>query len=90
MFFIGFDDAFRAIERLSMYVFDLPIDTAVKQFKDMNEAFWKKEGHNEIAKFYNSSMIGKYIESPICTFYNPNLSGKNVMWYTTFDQNHYY
>ena len=37
--FIGFDDAFRAIERLSMYVFDLPVDTAVKQFKDMNEAF---------------------------------------------------
>jgi hypothetical protein len=35
----GFDDAFRAIERLSMYVFDLPVDVAVKQFKDMNEAF---------------------------------------------------
>merc|ERR1719210_781757 len=35
----GFDDAFRAIERLSMYVFDIPEDTAVKQFKDMNEAF---------------------------------------------------
>ena len=39
VFYIGFDDAFRAIERLSMYVFDLPVDTAVKQFKDMNEAF---------------------------------------------------
>ena len=38
-FFSGFDDAFRAIERLSMYVFDLPVDVAVKQFKDMNEAF---------------------------------------------------
>ena len=37
--FPGFDDAFRAIERLSMYVFDLPVDVAVKQFKDMNEAF---------------------------------------------------
>jgi len=35
----GFDDAFRAIERLSMYVFDLPVDVAIKQFKDMNEAF---------------------------------------------------
>ena len=23
-----------------MYVFDLPVDVAVKQFKDMNEAFW--------------------------------------------------
>ena len=32
---LGFDDAFRAIERLSMYVFDIPEDTAVKQFKDM-------------------------------------------------------
>jgi hypothetical protein len=39
MTFTGFDDAFRAIERLSMYVFDLPVDVAVKQFKDMNEAF---------------------------------------------------
>lgn len=38
----GFDDAFRAIERLSMYVFDLPVDVAIKQFKDMNEAFWRK------------------------------------------------
>ena len=37
--YLGFDDAFRAIERLSMYVFDIPEDTAVKQFKDMNEAF---------------------------------------------------
>ena len=25
----------------------------------------------------------------ICKFYKPNLSGKNIMWYTTFDQNHY-
>ena len=39
LLFSGFDDAFRAIERLSMYVFDLPVDVAVKQFKDMNEAF---------------------------------------------------
>ena len=38
-FYPGFDDAFRAIERLSMYVFDLPVDVAVKQFKEMNEAF---------------------------------------------------
>ncbi len=36
---IGFDDAFRAIERLSMYVFDLPVDVAVKQFQEMTEAF---------------------------------------------------
>lgn len=35
----GFDDAIRAIERLSIYVFDLPVDVAVKQFKEMNEAF---------------------------------------------------
>ena len=25
-----------------MYVFDLPVDVAIKQFKDMNEAFWRK------------------------------------------------
>ena len=35
----GFDDAFRCIERLSMYVFDLPVDAAVKQFQNMSEAF---------------------------------------------------
>ena len=51
-FLIGFDDAFRAIERLSMYVFDLPVDVAVKQFKDMNEAFWKykKRRKSNVAK----------------------------------------
>ena len=25
-----------------MYVFDLPVDVAIKQFKEMNEAFWSK------------------------------------------------
>jgi len=35
----GFDDAFRTLERLSIYVFDLPVDVAVKQFQEMNEAF---------------------------------------------------
>ncbi len=36
---LGFDDAFRAIERLSIYAFNLPVNVAVKQFQDMNEAF---------------------------------------------------
>lgn len=35
----GFDDGLRAIDRLSMYVFDIPVNVAVKQFQDMNEAF---------------------------------------------------
>ena len=35
-----------------MYVFDLPVDVAVKQFKDMNEAFWKykKEENQTLPK----------------------------------------
>ena len=37
--FVGFDDGFRAIERLSIYAFNLPVNVAVKQFQDMNEAF---------------------------------------------------
>jgi len=35
----GFDDSFKLLERLSMYVFDLPVNIAVKQFEDMDEAF---------------------------------------------------
>lgn len=35
----GFDDAFKTIDRLSNYVFDLPVDVAVRQFQEMNEAF---------------------------------------------------
>ncbi|TRY70760.1 hypothetical protein TCAL_04878 [Tigriopus californicus] len=35
----GFDDALRLIERLSIYVFDIPVDVAVRHFKDMSEAF---------------------------------------------------
>lgn len=35
----GFDDSLRLIERLSIYVFDIPVDVAVRQFKDMSEAF---------------------------------------------------
>ena len=35
----GFDDAFRALERLSIYVFDIPVNVAVRQFQDMSEAF---------------------------------------------------
>uniref|UniRef100_A0A0K2T746 RUN domaincontaining protein 1like [Aplysia californica] n=1 Tax=Lepeophtheirus salmonis TaxID=72036 RepID=A0A0K2T746_LEPSM len=35
----NFDDAFRSIERLSLYGFNLPVDVAVKQFQDMSEAF---------------------------------------------------
>ena len=30
-----------------MYVFDLPVDVAIKQFKEMNEAFWSKEKKNQ-------------------------------------------
>ena len=48
-----------------MYVFDLPVDTAVKQFKDMNEAFWSKK---KFAKIIYTSLpwflhiLWKYIE----------------------------
>jgi len=35
----GFDDALKAIERLNLYSFNLPVDVAVKQFQQMNEAF---------------------------------------------------
>jgi len=35
----GFDDSFKLLERLSMYVFDLPVNIAVRQFQDMDEAF---------------------------------------------------
>jgi len=35
----GFDDSFKLLERLSMYVFDLPVNIAVRQFEDMDEAF---------------------------------------------------
>ena len=32
-FLEGFDDGFRLLERLSLYVFDLPVNLAVKQFQ---------------------------------------------------------
>ena len=35
----GFDDGFRLLERLSLYVFDLPVNFAVRQFQNMSEAF---------------------------------------------------
>merc|ERR1719220_2904784 len=35
----GFDDTFKLLERLSVYVFDLPVDIAVKQFEELEEAF---------------------------------------------------
>ena len=35
----GFDDSLKLLERLSMYVFDLPVNIAVRQFEDMAEAF---------------------------------------------------
>lgn len=35
----GFDDGFKTLERLNMFVFDLPVDVAIKQFQNMNEAF---------------------------------------------------
>ena len=38
-FNLGFDDALKAIERLNLYSFNLPVDVAVKQFQQMNEAF---------------------------------------------------
>ena len=37
--FAGFDDSLKLLERLSMYVFDLPVNIAVRQFEDMAEAF---------------------------------------------------
>ena len=51
--------------------------------------FKTKQGHNEIAKFYNSSMIGNLEKVLYVHFTNPIYQKKNVMWYTTFDQNHY-
>ena len=39
IFFLGFDDTFKLLERLSVYVFDLPVDIAVKQFEELEEAF---------------------------------------------------
>ena len=36
----GFDDTFKLLERLSLYVFDLPVDVAVNQFQQIEEAFW--------------------------------------------------
>ena len=35
----GFDDAFKLLDRLSLYVFDLPVNLAVQQFQQMEEAF---------------------------------------------------
>ena len=35
----GFDDGFKTLERLNMFVFDLQVDVAIKQFQNMNEAF---------------------------------------------------
>ena len=35
----GFDDALKLLERLSLYVFDLPVDLAVQQFQELDEAF---------------------------------------------------
>jgi len=35
----GFDDAFKLLDRLSLYVFDLPVNLAVQQFQEMEEAF---------------------------------------------------
>jgi len=35
----GFDDGLKAVERLNLYAFHLPVDVAVKQFQQMNEAF---------------------------------------------------
>ena len=37
--FPGFDDAFKLLDRLSLYVFDLPVNLAVQQFQEMEEAF---------------------------------------------------
>ena len=35
----GFDDGFKTLEILNTFVFDLPVDVAIKQFQNMNEAF---------------------------------------------------
>ena len=37
--FQGFDDTFKLLERLSVYVFNLPVDVAINQFQTMDEAF---------------------------------------------------
>ena len=35
----GFDDTLKLLERLSVYVFDLPVDVAITQFQQIEEAF---------------------------------------------------
>ena len=39
LYFLGFDDTFKLLERLSVYVFNLPVDVAINQFQTMDEAF---------------------------------------------------
>jgi len=38
-FSLGFDDAFRAVDRLSSYAFDLQVNVSVKHLQELNEAF---------------------------------------------------
>ena len=38
-YLLGFDDTFKLLERLSVYVFDLPVDVAINQFQKIDEAF---------------------------------------------------
>lgn len=35
----GFRDSFRTIEKLSAFLFQLPIDQAVRQFESINDVF---------------------------------------------------
>lgn len=38
-FFPGFEDAFRSLERLNKYNYNLPIDLAVRPFQNIKDAF---------------------------------------------------
>ena len=37
--YLGFDDSFRAVDRLSSYAFDLQVNVSVKHLQELNEAF---------------------------------------------------
>jgi len=39
LLFLGFQDAFHTLDRLTNYKFDLPVDLAVRQFQNIKDAF---------------------------------------------------
>lgn len=44
-----------------MYVFDLPVDVAIKQFKEMNEAFWSKRKNQTLPNpLFPAALLSKH------------------------------